>query len=99
MVIFTGYYRQTLPRWNGTLANEGTLFNRPYTGTSVCPPCRSVFDSGLHSGHCPMRGNFEGVREDQYPIDEEIVTVGEIAKNTGYRLPHLRQVGHGLLQH
>ena len=33
------------------LAKEGTLFNQAYTGTSVCAPCRSVFYTGLHSGH------------------------------------------------
>ncbi|MGB0293090.1 MAG: sulfatase-like hydrolase/transferase, partial [Luteolibacter sp.] len=66
------------------LAKEGTLFNQAYTGTSVCAPCRSVFYTGLHSGHCPVRGNFEWFPEGQYPIDDEIVTIGEIAKNAGY---------------
>ena len=41
------------------LANEGTLYGQAYTGTSVCAPCRSSFYTGLHTGHCPVRGNFE----------------------------------------
>ncbi|MFK7851026.1 MAG: arylsulfatase [Akkermansiaceae bacterium] len=77
------------------LANEGTLFNQAYTGTTVCAPCRSVFFTGLHSGHCPVRGNFEWFPEGQYPIDEEIVTVGEIAKNAGYHTATFGKWGMG----
>lgn len=77
------------------LAKEGTLFNQAYTGTSVCAPCRSVFYTGLHSGHCPVRGNFEWFPEGQYPIDDEIVTIGEIAKNAGYHTATFGKWGMG----
>ncbi|MEM1083962.1 MAG: arylsulfatase [Verrucomicrobiota bacterium] len=77
------------------LANEGTLFNQAYTGTSVCAPCRSVFYTGLHSGHCPVRGNFEWFPEGQYPIDDEIVTIGEIAKTAGYHTATFGKWGMG----
>ena len=77
------------------LAKEGTLFNQAYTGTSVCAPCRSVFYTGLHSGHCPVRGNFEWFPEGQYPIDDEIVTVGEIAKHAGYHTATFGKWGMG----
>ncbi|PXA04893.1 N-acetylgalactosamine 6-sulfate sulfatase [Coraliomargarita sinensis] len=77
------------------LANEGTLFNQAYTGTSVCAPCRSVFYTGLHSGNSPVRGNFEWVPEGQYPIDAEIVTVGEIARNAGYHTATFGKWGMG----
>jgi len=77
------------------LANEGTLFNQAYCGTTVCAPCRSVFYTGLHSGHCPVRGNFEWFPEGQYPISDEIVTVGEIAKNAGYHTATFGKWGMG----
>lgn len=77
------------------LAREGTLFDQAYTGTSVCAPCRSVFYTGLHSGHCPVRGNFEWYPEGQYPIDDEIVTLGEIAKNAGYHTATFGKWGMG----
>lgn len=42
------------------LANEGTRYNQAYAGTSICAPCRSVFFTGLHSGHCLVRGTSDG---------------------------------------
>lgn len=77
------------------LANEGTLYTQAYTGTSVCAPCRSVFFTGLHSGNCPVRGNYADYPEGQYPIDKEIVTVGEIAKSAGYKTATFGKWGMG----
>lgn len=77
------------------LANEGTRFMEAYCGTTVCAPCRSVFYTGLHSGHCPVRGNYAHVPEGQYPIEDEVVTVGEIAQAAGYRTATFGKWGMG----
>lgn len=77
------------------LAREGTLFNQAYCGTTVYAPCRSSFYTGLHSGHCPVRGNYAQAPEGQYPINDEIITVGEIAKNAGYHTATFGKWGMG----
>lgn len=66
------------------MAADGTRFMQGYCGTTVCAPCRSVFFTGLHSGHCPVRGNYEVAPEGQLPIPEETVTIAEVAKAAGY---------------
>ena len=56
-----GCYGQKLiktPRLD-QMAKEGTRFLQAYCGTSVCAPSRSSFFTGLHTGHCPVRGNYE----------------------------------------
>jgi arylsulfatase A-like enzyme len=40
--------------------------------------------TGLHSGHCPVRGNWEIKPEGQKPLPAETVTVAEILKSAGY---------------
>ncbi len=66
------------------MAKEGTRFNQAYCGTSVCAPSRASLMTGLHSGHCPIRGNWEIKAEGQKPIPAETVTVAEILKSAGY---------------
>ena len=41
------------------LANDGMLFTDHYSGSPVCAPSRSVFMTGQHTGHTPIRGNDE----------------------------------------
>ena len=56
-----GCYGQKLiqtPRLD-QMAAEGTRYLQAYCGTSVCAPSRSSFFTGLHCGHCPVRGNYE----------------------------------------
>ncbi|MEM6978444.1 MAG: arylsulfatase [Planctomycetota bacterium] len=81
-----GCYGQTrikTPRLD-QMASEGTRFLQAYCGTSVCAPCRSSFFTGLHSGHCPVRGNFEWAPEGQWPLPDETVTIAEVLKAAGY---------------
>jgi len=66
------------------MAAEGTRFNQAYCGTSVCAPSRASLMTGLHSGHCPIRGNWEIKSEGQKPLPSETVTVAEILKSAGY---------------
>jgi len=81
-----GCYGQELiktPRLD-RMAAEGTRYLQAYCGTSVCAPSRSSFFTGLHSGHCPVRGNFEIAPEGQLPLPAEVVTIAEVAKKAGY---------------
>lgn len=81
-----GVYGQKLietPRLD-RMAAEGTRFTQTYCGTTVCAPSRASLMTGLHSGHCPVRGNWETAPEGQKPLPAETVTVAEILKSAGY---------------
>ncbi|MFK7818482.1 MAG: arylsulfatase [Planctomycetaceae bacterium] len=81
-----GCYGQKLiqtPRLD-QMAAEGTRFMQAYCGTSVCAPSRSSFFTGLHTGHCPVRGNYEVPPEGQLPLPDKTVTIAEVAKSAGY---------------
>ena len=44
------------------LAAEGIKMTRHYAGSTVCAPSRCVLMTGLHTGHCTVRGNGRAVR-------------------------------------
>lgn len=77
------------------MAAEGTRYEQAYCGTTVCAPCRSSFFTGLHSGHCPVRGNYEIAPEGQLPIPAETVTIAEVAKSAGYATATFGKWGMG----
>lgn len=60
------------------LAQDGMRFTDFYAGSTVCAPSRCVLMTGLHTGHCFIRGNG---RVDLRPED---VTVAEVLKGAGY---------------
>ena len=66
------------------MAREGTRYLQAYCGTSVCAPSRSSLITGLHCGHCPVRGNFEVAPEGQLPLPAETITIAELLKPVGY---------------
>jgi arylsulfatase A-like enzyme len=66
------------------LAKEGMLFTNHYSGSTVCAPSRSALLTGLHTGHTPVRGNFEVVPEGQYPLPDTLLTIPKVMKNAGY---------------
>jgi len=82
------------------LAKNGMLFTQHYSGSPVCAPSRSVFMTGQHTGHTPIRGNDEWKErgdtwnyqamfdnpylEGQRPIPDSTVTIAEILKSAGY---------------
>ncbi len=82
------------------MAAEGTLYHSAYCGTSVCAPSRSILMTGLHSGHCPIRGNFE-IKEGskfgagQLPLPETTMTVAQILKSSGYATACMGKWGMG----
>lgn len=61
------------------LAAEGTRFTQFYAGSTVCAPSRCVLMTGLHTGHCYIRGN---AKMNLRPGD---VTVAGMLKQAGYR--------------
>ena len=92
-----GCYGQELiqtPRLD-QMAAEGTRYLQAYCGTSVCAPSRSSFFTGLHTGHCPVRGNYEVPPEGQLPLPEATVTIAEVAKTAGYATATFGKWGMG----
>ncbi len=61
------------------LAAEGLRFTDAYTGSTVCAPSRCALMTGLHTGHCRIRGN---ARTDLLAEDR---TIAEVLKESGYR--------------
>jgi len=66
------------------LATEGLKFTQHYSGSTVCAPTRCVLMTGLHTGHCKVRGNREVQPEGQHPLPASIVTLPEMLKKAGY---------------
>jgi arylsulfatase A-like enzyme len=61
------------------LASAGMRFTNFYAGSTVCAPSRCVLMTGLHTGHCYIRGNGDA------NLRPEDVTVAEILKRAGYQ--------------
>jgi len=60
------------------LAAEGMKLTDFYAGSTVCAPSRCVLMTGLHTGHCFIRGNGKiNLRPDD-------VTIAEVLKQAGY---------------
>jgi len=95
-----GCYGQKLiktPRLD-RMASEGTRYTQAYCGTSVCAPSRASLMTGLHSGHCPVRGNWEIKPEGQFPLPADTVTVSQILKGAGYATACMGKWGMGMFQ-
>lgn len=74
------YGQKTLTTPNlDRMAAEGMRFTQHYTGSTVCAPSRCVLLTGLHTGHCRVRGNGPG------QLLDEDVTIAEVLKQAGYR--------------
>jgi arylsulfatase A-like enzyme len=78
------------------MAREGTRYTQAYCGTSVCAPSRASLITGLHSGHCAIRGNWEVKPEGQLPLPAETVTVAGILKSAGYATACMGKWGMGM---
>ena len=66
------------------LAEKGILFTDFYSGTSVCAPSRAALMTGMHTGHTPVRGNFEIKPEGQFPMPDSSFTIAELFRSKGY---------------
>jgi arylsulfatase A-like enzyme len=60
------------------IAKEGLIFTDHYAGSTVCAPSRCALMTGLHTGHCWIRGNA------LIPLRPSDVTVAELLKKAGY---------------
>jgi arylsulfatase A-like enzyme len=60
------------------MAAEGMRFTQCYAGSTVCAPSRCALMTGLHTGHCIVRGNA------QVPLRPQDRTVAEVVKAAGY---------------
>jgi arylsulfatase A-like enzyme len=94
-----GCYGQKLiqtPRLD-RMAKEGTRFTQAFCGTPVCAPSRTSLMTGLHSGHAPVRGNWETAPgEGQFPLPASTVTVAQILKSEGYATACMGKWGMGM---
>lgn len=63
------------------MAAEGLRFTQFYAGSTVCAPSRCVLMTGLHTGHCRVRGNADPERASLGPED---LTVATLLKRSGY---------------
>jgi len=61
---------------------EGLRFTQFYAGSTVCAPSRCVLMTGLHTGHCRIRGNGGGRTGGALQNDD--VTVADVLKKAGY---------------
>lgn len=72
------------------MAAEGMRFTRHYAGCTVCAPSRCVLMTGLHTGHCRVRGNGPGF------IPDTDLTVPKMLKSAGYATALAGKYGLGL---
>src|SRR5262249_12999632 len=78
------------------MAREGTRFTQAYCGTSVCAPSRASLMTGLHMGHCPIRGNRPVGAEGQKPLPAGSYTVARLFKDNGYATACVGKWGLGM---
>jgi arylsulfatase A-like enzyme len=71
------------------LAAEGMKFTRHYAGCTVCAPSRCVLMTGLHTGHCRVRGN------GPWTIPDGDLTVPKLLKQAGYTTACFGKYGLG----
>lgn len=74
------------------LAAEGMRFTQFYAGATVCAPSRCVLMTGLHTGHCIVRGNADPQRQS---LRDEDLTVAELLRQSGYRTALVGKWGLG----
>ena len=65
------------------LAKQGMKFTQHYSGSTVCAPSRCSLLTGLHTGHCPVRGNAEVRPEGQEPMPADTYTVAHYMRRSG----------------
>ncbi len=83
-----GQARIRTPRIDA-MAAEGMRFTGAYAGSTVCAPSRCALMTGLHTGHCTVRGN------KLVPLLPEDVTVAEVLRGAGYATALIGKWGLG----
>ncbi len=83
------------------LANQGMRFTQHYSGSPVCAPSRCTLLTGLHTGHCQIRDNYElggfadSTERGQLPLEEGTYTLGTLMKDAGYTTAVIGKWGLG----
>jgi arylsulfatase A-like enzyme len=77
------------------LAAEGICFTDHYAGSTVCAPSRCSLMTGLHTGHCYVRGNREIQPMGQLPLPADTVTIPRLLKKAGYTTALIGKWGLG----
>ncbi len=68
-----------------SMATNGMKFTQHYSGSTVCAPTRCSLMTGMHTGHCVVRGNREVKPEGQAPMPANVVTIPRLLKKSGYK--------------
>ena len=71
------------------MATEGMRFTQHYAGSTVCAPSRCTLLTGFHTGHASIRENATT------PLEPSDVTIGDVAKQAGYRTAVIGKWGGG----
>ncbi len=72
------------------LAVEGMRFTQHYSGSPVCAPSRCTLLTGMHTGNCYVRDNFElggfpdSEERGQLPLKPGAFTLGRMLQDHGY---------------
>jgi len=66
------------------IAAEGIRFTDHYSGSTVCAPSRCTLMTGLHTGHCQIRGNREQKPVGQFPLEPCSITTTKLLKQADY---------------
>lgn len=70
------------------IAKEGMQFYRHYSGATVCAPSRSSLMTGLHTGHCPIRGNKHSplnAKDGNMHMPADIFSMPKMFKDNNYK--------------
>jgi len=79
------------------MAATGTRFTQTYCGTTVCAPSRTSLMTGLHTGHSPIRANWEiAPGEGQLPLPQGSTTIASVLKQSGYATACMGKWGMGM---
>jgi len=77
------------------MAAEGMRFTQFYAGSTVCAPSRCVLMTGLHTGHCWVRGNAGKDNLEIQTLRAEDITVAQLLKQAGYTTALIGKWGLG----
>src|SRR5687767_5255231 len=67
------------------LAKDGVRFTQCYAGSTVCAPSRCALMTGLHTGHCRVRGNGGGGGPRlNVPLRPDDPCVADVLRRAGY---------------
>ncbi|KAA3611511.1 MAG: N-acetylgalactosamine-6-sulfatase [Planctomycetota bacterium] len=74
------------------MAEQGMRLTHFYAGSTVCAPSRCTLMTGMHTGHCRVRGN------GRVPLQPDDLTVAELLQSAGYTTGLIGKWGLGLAE-